>query len=40
MQEWIYKGNHFLQVMMQICHSASGEQFREGYEDVDRFVPR
>ncbi len=36
--EWIYKRNHILRVMMQIWNSDSGEEFREGYEDADRFM--
>ena len=34
MLEWINKGSHILQVMMQILNSGGGE----GYEAVDQHV--
>lgn len=36
MPELIYKGDHFLQEMMQSWINDSGEVFREDYEDADK----
>lgn len=36
MLEWIYWGNHILQVMMQIWDSDSRDVFGEGYKHVER----
>lgn len=37
MLEWIYWGNHILQVMMQIWDSDSRDVFSEGYKHVERW---